>query len=205
MSAPIRLTGDELDRFAERVALAEPLLATAIAEGPVDAASVPVPAVLGDLVVYRVTVAARRRPIELLVADVGDELVPLGDVSSVDLLASRLGLRLETQADVTEFLRFWCRATGRPGDHLVESAADFRWIPGVTTDPELRTHADRAAHLARRITVGHAAGGAFPAEITMLHQRTLVLRQLRVAHDGHVDEFSRVVLIDDVPVPYTML
>lgn len=204
MSAPRQLSGADLDRFAERLAAAQPLLASMIAEGTVDATAVPTPPVLGDVVVYRVLVNTRRRPLELLVAELDDELMPLGDVAGVDALAARLGLRLETQADVADYLRFWCSATGRPGDRLVESSADFHWVSGVTTDADLRAHADRAVHLARRVAVGHAGAGAFPAEVTMLHQRALVLHHLRVADDGHVAETSRIELMDEVPVPYTM-
>ncbi len=32
----------------------------------------------------------------------------------------------------------------------------------------------------------------------------MVLHQFRVAHDRHFDEVSRVELMDEVPVPYTM-
>ena len=181
MSAPLQLVGEQLRRFADRLAAAQPLLASVIAEGSVSAVAVPVPAVLSGAVVYRVMIDTRRRPLELLVAEIGDELLPLGDVASVDAVAGRLGLQLDTQAEVADYLRFWCAATGRSGDRLVESAADFHWTPGVTTDADMRAHADSAVHLARRVAVGHAAAGAFPAEVTMLHQRTLVLHHLRVA------------------------
>jgi hypothetical protein len=140
----------------------------------------------------------------MLVADVGDELIVLGDPTRVDRLARHVRLHLDTRDEVVDYVRFWCRAATRHTETLVESAAAFQWIPGVTTDPDLRAHADRAAHLARRIAVGHPAAGAFPAEVTMLDQRTLHLRQLHVGFDGHVEEISRQVLTDDVPVPYVV-
>jgi hypothetical protein len=152
-------------------------------------------------------VHARRRPVELTVADLRDgsgDVIVLGDSERVDALARRAGVQLEGQAEVADYVRFWCRAALRRTEQLVETSADFQWIPGVTTDSELRAHADRAARLARRVVVGHPAAGAFPVEVTVLDQRTLHLRRLRVTSIGHVDEVDRVELTGDVPVPYTM-
>ena len=170
----------------------------------IEARTLESPTSLGDVTLYEVVIHARQRPIEMLVADVDDELIVLGDPTRVDHLAHRVELRLDTREEVVDYLRFWCRAACRHTETLVESAADFQWIPGVTTDPDLRAHADRAAHLARHIAVGHPAAGAFPAEVTMLDQRTLHLRQLRVGLDGHVDEIGRHVLTDEVPVQYVI-
>ena len=204
MSAPMRLSGDALADFSKRLAVAAPMHAGILADSPVDVRPVHSPASLGTIALYEVVVHARQRPIEMLVADVGDDLIVLGDPTRVDQLARRVGLHLETRDEVADYLRFWCRAASRHTEALVESPADFQWIPGVTTDPDLRAHADRAARLARHITVGHPAAGAFPAEVTMLDQRTLHLRQLHVGADGHVEEIGRQVLTDDAPVPYVI-
>lgn len=207
MSAPVRLTDDELRALTDRVARASELHADLLASERVTADPMPVPDVLGSVAVFRVTVHSRRRPIELVVADLRDgsgDVIVLGDGERVDQLARRVGLRLETQAEVAEYVRFWCRAATRHTEQLVESSADFQWIPGVTTDPDLRAMADRAARLARRVAVGHPAAGAFPVEVTVLEQRTLHLRRLRVGADGHVEEINRVELTRDVPVPYAM-
>jgi len=207
MPGRVRLTGEGLASLVARTAQASPLHAQLLATEPAEAISIEVPAQFGSVQVFDLTVHTRRRPIELRVADLGapsGEVMLLGDGATVDALARRIGLRLETPEQATEYVRFWCRTATRHTEQLVETAADFQWIPGVTTDPDLRGHADRAAHLARKIAVGHPAAGAFPAEVTMLEQRTLHLRQLRVGVDGHVDEVSRVELERDVPVPYTL-
>ncbi|HEY7626504.1 MAG TPA: hypothetical protein VH761_05530 [Ilumatobacteraceae bacterium] len=204
---PARLTADELGDLVERLTRSSPLHADMLVADPVDAEPLPTPDVLGDVAAYRVTVHARRRPVELIVADIGDgsgDVMVLGDGARVDALAQRIGLRLQEQTDVAEFVRFWCRAAVRRMEQLVETPADFQWIPGVTTDPDLRAHAERAARLARRVVVGHPAAGAFPVEVTMLDQRTLHLRHLRVTNAGHVDEIDRVELTRDVPVPYSI-
>jgi hypothetical protein len=204
MSAPVRLSGAALAAFSTRLAAASALHADLLADSPLEARTLETPTSLGDVTLYDVAIHARQRPIEMLVADVGDELIVLGDQTRVDHLARRVGLHLDTREEVVDYLRFWCRAARRHTETLVESAADFQWIPGVTTDPDLRAHADRAARLARHIAVGHPAAGAFPAEVTMLDQRTLHLRHLRVGFDGHVDEISRQMLTDEVPVPYVI-
>lgn len=204
MKAPERLTGDTLTAFCKRLATSSPLHAGLLDDTSAEVRTLEAPTSLGAATLYEVILHARQRPIEMIVADVGDELVILGDPARVDHLAQHVGLHLDTRDDVVAYLRFWCRAATRHTDTLVESAADFQWIPGVTTDPDLRAHADRAARLARRVAVGHPAAGAFPAEVTMLEQRTLHLRQLHVGFDGHVDEISRQVLTEDVPVPYVI-
>lgn len=204
MSAHTKLDGDDLARFSERLAEASKLHAGILAVSSIEARSLESPVSFGDVTMYEVVIHARQRPIEMLVADVGNELIVLGDPTRVDHLARRVGLRLDTREEVADYLRFWCRAACRHTETLVESAADFQWVPGVTTDPDMRDRADRAAHLARHIAIGHPAGGAYPAEVTMLDQRTLHLRQLRVGFEGHVDEIGRHVLTDDVPVQYVI-
>ena len=204
MKAPEQLKGEALVAFSTRLASASPLHAGLLADSPTEARTVEAPSAFGSTVVYDVMIHARQRPVEMLVADAGGELIVLGDPTRVDALAHRVGLQLRTRDEVADFLRFWCRAATRHTERLVESAADFQWIPGVTTDPDLRAQADRAAHLARRIAVGHPAAGAFPAEVTMLEQRTLHLRRLRVTTDGHVAEIDRQALTDGVPVPYVI-
>lgn len=204
MSAPMKLDGDDLAAFSERLAEASKLHAGILGASTIEARTLESPTSLGGVTVYEVLIHARQRPIEMLVADVGDELIVLGDPTRVDHLSRRMGLRLDTREEVVDYLRFWCRAACRHTETLVQSAADFQWIPGVTTDRELRARADHATHLARQIAVGHPAAGAFPAEVTMLDQRTLHVRQLRVGVDGHVDETGRQVLTDDVPVQYVI-
>ncbi len=137
-------------------------------------------------------------------ADLGDEVLVLGSPDRVDQLASKLGLQLTSTDDVVEYLRFWCRTALRRSEQLVEEPADFHWIRSVETDAEIRSNADRAAQLARWIAVRPASTGGYQAEVTVLDQRTLSLREMLVGTDGHVEELSRVDLSTDVPVPYTM-
>jgi hypothetical protein len=204
MSAPHRLSGEDLASFTSRLSGSVPLYAALIAESPVEVVEIAVPSVLAETRAFHVVIGARRRPVELFVAQVGEEQFLLGDSDQLDALCAHIGLQLEAPEQVGDFLRLWSRVAVHHTRRLVETAADFQWIPGVTTDPDLRARADRAAHLARRIAVGHPASGAFPAEVTMLDQRTLELRHLRVTSGGHVDEVGHVVLMHDVPVPYTM-
>lgn len=199
-----RLTGEALADFVERLSAASPLHAPLLAEYAFTVDPIEVPAVLGDVTAQQVTIELRHRPVELRVVDVDGELVLVGSPDAANTLSRRLELHLAEPDDAADYLRFWCRVALRRAEHLVESRGDFRWIPGVTSDPDLRARADRAAHLARRVAVGHPAGGAFPAEITALDDRTLELRRLRVGGDGHVDEIDRLVLMTDVPVPYTV-
>jgi hypothetical protein len=86
----------------------------------------------------------------------------------------------------------------------VETEADPNWLEATETDAEMGALRDRAAHLVRPVMVGHPAHDAYPAEATVLDQRTLELRHLRVHVDGHVDETIREPLMDNVPVPYVM-
>jgi hypothetical protein len=205
MTAPNNLTGAELERFAERLAGIAQVYTDAQTDGSLQVMELPVPSLFQDVLAYHVRIDARRKPIELTVADVRGQLVLLGSVDGVDELARRAELRLTEPADAAEFLRFWCRVALRHTDQLVESPADFRWIPGVSSDGAKQALADRAAHLARRLVVGHPARGVFAAEGTVLEQRTLQLRRWRVTDSGHVDEVERVELMRQVPVPYTMI
>jgi hypothetical protein len=204
MKLPQRLDEARLRSLVDRVAVAAPLFADALRRWPVDAEPIAVPDVM-PVDTYRLVVHAPQRPVELSVAMLpsGDVLV-LGNSAAVDELALRVGLRLTSREEVADYIRFWCHVALRRTERLVEGPADFRWIPGVTIDAELRARADRAAHLARRVVVGHPAGNAYPAEVTVLDQRTLELRRLRVEATGHVDIVERVVLEQDVPVPYTI-
>jgi len=201
-SAP--LTGDTLDVFSRRLAAASPLHARPITEHGVEASPLPTPDFFDRVAVFHVLIPIRRRPIEMSVADVGDEVVVLGSPDRVDELARTIGLHLESTDDVVEYLRFWCRTALGRSEQLVEGPVDFHWISGVETDAGLRANADRAARLARWVAVRGAVADVYPAAVTVLDQRTLQLRELSVRADGHVEELSRVDLATDVPVPYTM-
>jgi hypothetical protein len=197
------LHDDERSGFLQRLAAASPLYETALQDTD-QVVEVPVPTALRGVRAFHVVAGMLHRPVELRVAEVGPQVILLGSPESLDELARAAALHLGEPAEAAEYLRFWCRMALRRQEQLVESAADFQWVPGAATDPELRARGDRAAHLARHVAVGHGAGGAFPGEATVLDQRTLALRQYRLREDGHVEEVSRVTLEAHVPVPYTM-
>jgi hypothetical protein len=197
------LHGEELRSLVERARVAVPLHADALDE-MTTADEVAVPECLGSVRAFRVLAQTRQRPVELRLAEVGDEIVALGSPERLDDLAERLGLHLAEPAEVADYLRFWCATALHLVDQLVESRADFDWVPGATSDPETHARCDRAAHLARPIVAGHPAQGVFLAEGTVLEQRTLHLRRWRVTKAGRVTEVERVLLMEHVPVPYLL-
>lgn len=198
------LAADESDAFVLRCKEVAGVHGPTLASNSAEVSSLSASPVYPDVKLFEVDVQLRQRPLVLLVAEVAGELVLLGSSEGVETLNRRVGLELTSADEVAHYIRFWFWATSRGGESLVETSADLNWLPEVQTDPEMSSRSDRAAHLVRRVTVGHPAHGAYPAEVTALDQRTLELRHLRVLADGHVEETIREPLMEQVPVPYVM-
>jgi hypothetical protein len=198
------LSADERDDFVTRLAAVVGLHSPALSDNPVYVFPLIGRPTYPGAALFDVEVHLRQRPLTFRVADCAGELIVLGSVEGVEELNRRVGLRLQSADEVVEYVRFWFWAAQRGGQLLVETEADPNWLEATETDAEMGALRDRAAHLVRPVMVGHPAHDAYPAEATVLDQRTLELRHLRVHVDGHVDETIREPLMDNVPVPYVM-
>lgn len=162
----------------------------------------------GHAGLLRATALLPTRPVEFRyvyhrgAASAGGQLHPLGTAERVAAANAAEGLRLTADVAVA-YLRFYLGSAGNSdwaGRRLVTDAADVPWLPGTTTDPQLRAARERVSAKIHPARVEGAVDGGVRVTATTVRGRTLEAVTWHVTPDGRVTQERASTLVTDAPV-----
>jgi hypothetical protein len=153
---------------------------------------------------FAVTMIVSQRPVSHVCARTGDQLMLVGDPTTVDELNRRAALNLESPDAAASYLRSWFRLAGRSTDWIIESADQFEWTSAASGDAGLLAIADQAQALVHPLKSAVKDSGGFQVEATVMHQQTLQSRVYEISVDGAISELSSTDRLTRVPVPYVV-